>query len=265
MDAHLPPKKTTKPKRNLISEILQKKKIKEDGLRVALTNIKKKYYLTSIDQAACFYIDKYNLDINVSDIIDHVTRQAIQNARTKTAIPSVTKPSVKKPASSTKTRKITVPIIKWMTDDYYSKAGLLSDSYGYFYIFENALKMKINDVMSVKYTNWWDTKIKVDLPDVDKYYEKEKASQGKLPMVGSPGTKQPVDYLTVGLLEKIVIKYQNEFIPLVFPDLAFFTGNMYYFKRVRNEVAHMSPDVTITDIKDAKHGINILLRHLSNK
>lgn len=246
---------------NPISEILQKKPgLKEPNLRSTLSKIKNKYDLIDTDQAACFYIKKNKLKINVSSIIDDRTKLAVQNSQTR----AVTLP-VTKPPSSTKTRNRTVPILKWMSDDYYSKAGQLSDSYSYFYIFENALKIKINDIMSAKYINWWDTKIKVDLPEVNKYYEEEKKSQDKMPMVGSPGTKKPVDYLTVGLLEKIVITYKNEFIPLLFPNLDFFTGHMYYFKRVRNEVAHMSPSVTITDIKDAKHGINILLRHLSNK
>lgn len=244
--------------RDLITEIVQKAKVKEDGLRVTLSRIKKRYDLKSIDQAACFYIKKQKLDINVSSIIDDVTRQVVQTVQAPRTLSSVVRPP-----STTKTRNFVVPKIKWMPSSHYSIAERLSDFYGHLFIFENALRLKIDVVMSSKYTNWWETKAKIDLWEVYKYSNDEKTKQAKLPMVGSSGIHQPLDYLTVGHLEQIITKYQNEFIPLVFPNLHFFTGHMVIVKRVRNALAHMAPSTTARDIRNAKNEIDILLQHLS--
>jgi len=117
-------------KRNLISEIIQKKpEVKEKNLRATLSKIKNKYDLTSTEQAACFYIKKNNLNINVSSIIDDVTRRVIQNNLTRTVSPPVIKPS-----SSTKTHNFNGPRLKWMASSYYSKAEQLSNFYGYLFL-----------------------------------------------------------------------------------------------------------------------------------
>lgn len=244
--------------RNLIDEIAQKAEKNEKSLRVTLSRIKKRYDLKSIEQAACFYIKKYKIDINVSSIIDDITRQVVQTAQTPKSSPSIIKP-----VSNTRPRNLIVPRIKWMPSNYYTLAERLSNFYGYLFIFENALRLKIDAIMSSKYTNWWETKVKTDLLDVYKYSNDEKAKQTKLPMIGDLNTLQPLDYLTVGHLEQIIIKYQNEFIPLVFPNLQFFTGHMVIVKRVRNALAHMAPSTTIKDIRNAKNEIDILLQHLS--
>jgi hypothetical protein len=245
-------------KRNLIQEILQKTSVKEDGLRVSLSRIKKRYDLRSIDQAACFYIKKHKLDINVSSVIDDVTRQVLQNS-----IALRTSSLLAKSYPASKVRNFTVPKIKWMPIGHYSIAERLSDFYNYLYIFENALRIKIDSVMSSKYTNWWETKVRIDLWDIYKYALDEKTNQAKLPMIGAPTGSKPLDYLTVGHLEQIICKYQNDFVPLVFPNLQFFTGHMVIVKRVRNAVAHMSTATTVKDIRNAKNEIDILLQHLS--
>jgi hypothetical protein len=244
--------------RNLITEILEKANIKEPGLRVTLSRIKKRHDLKSIDQAACFYIKSHKLNINVSSIIDDVTRQVLQQTQT----PHFSQPVIK-PFSNNKSRNFLVPKIKWMPENYYNMAERLSEFYGYLFVFENALRLKIEGIMSSKYTNWWESKLKVDLPDVYKYSNDEKARQAKLPMVGAPSASQPLDFLTVGHLEQIITKYQYEFVPLVFPNLHFFTGHMVIVKRVRNAVAHMAPSTTLKDIRNAKNEIDILLQHLS--
>lgn len=246
-------------KRNLISEIIQKKpEVKEKNLRATLSKIKNKYDLTSTEQAACFYIKKNKLNINVSSIIDDVTRRVIQNNLTRT----VSLPAIK-PSSSTKTHNFNGPRLKWMASSYYSKAEQLSDFYGYLFIFENALRFKINDIMSSKDPDWWETKIKISLTDVYNYSIDEKANQSKLLMVGSSVFLRPIDYLTLGHLEQIITKFQNEFIPYVFPTLHFFTGHMVIAKRVRNGIAHMAPSIMARDIRNAKNEIDILLQQLS--
>jgi len=117
--------------------------------------------------------------------------------------------------------------------------------------------------MSSKDPDWWETKLKIDLPKIYEYSKEEKARQDQLPMVGSSGILQPLDYLTLGRLEQIIIKYENEFVPSVFRKLDFFTGHMEIVKRVRNGIAHMAPSMTVKDIHNAKHEIDILLQHLS--
>jgi len=245
-------------KRGLIAEIAKKTRVKENGLRVTLSRIKKRHDLRSTEQAACFYIKKHRLDINVSSIIDDVTRQAMQTVQAPRLVPLAIPPK-----ANAKPRAVIAPRIKWMPTAYYSLAERLADFYGYLFIFENALRLKIHAVMNPKYANWWETRLKVDLPDVYKYANDEKLKQAKLPMVGQAGVLQPIDHVTVGHLEQIIVKYQSEFIPAVFPNLHFFTGHMVIVKRVRNAVAHMAPSTTATDIRNAKHEIDILLQHLS--
>lgn len=245
-------------KENLICKIVQKTKANEKNLRVTLSKIKKKNDLKSIEQAACFYIKKKNLNINVSSIIDDVTRHVLLNIQTPN-----TSASIMRQPLSAKPRNFCVPKIKWMPSNYYALAERLSDFYGYLFIFENTLRIKINAIMNSKYTNWWETKLKTNLPDIYKYSIKEKNKQAMLPMVGSLGILQPIDYLTVGQLEKIIIKYQNDFIPILFPNLEFFTGHMVIVKRVRNAIAHMAPSTKVKDIHNAKHEIDILLQHFA--
>jgi hypothetical protein len=123
--------------------------------------------------------------------------------------------------------------------------------------------LKIDEIMSKKDPNWWENRLKTDLPKIYKYSQDEKARQDQLPMVGSSSILKPLDYLTLGRLEQIVIYYEKEFVPSVFRKLDFFTGHMEITKRVRNGIAHMALSMTVTDIRNAKHEIDILLQHLS--
>ncbi len=245
----------------LVREIVKRSGVKESGLRVTLSRIKKRHDLKSIDQAACFYIKKKGLGINVSSIIDDVTRNLVQN-RTAPSPPRSTltqstqgksfKPSLPK-----------LPKLKWVSPHYYSLAYRLNDFYAYLFIFENALRLKIHSIMESKYPNWWETKVKHELPKAYKYAEDEKKKQSKLPMVGQTQALQPYDYVTLGHLEEIITKYQDLFVPVIFPNLHFFTGHMVIIKRVRNAIAHMAPSVTLKDIRNAKNEIDILLQHFS--
>ena len=66
--------------KDLMSQILSKKSnIKREGLQVTLSRIKKRLDLRTIEQAACFYVKQHGLDINVSSVIDDVTRKAVQD------------------------------------------------------------------------------------------------------------------------------------------------------------------------------------------
>jgi hypothetical protein len=241
--------------KDLIGEIVKKTGVKENGLRVTLSRIKKRHNLHSIEQAACFYILSHKIDINVSSIIDDRTRAIIH-----------TPPPQPKSTSSTSTTQSkgpSLPKIKWIGIHYYSLANRLADFYGYLFLYENALRFKVNTIMDKKYPNWWETKIKTELTDVYKYAADREAEQAKLPMIGQARALQPYEQITLGHLEKIVIKYNSLFVPSVFPNLHFFTGHMVIVKRVRNAVAHTSPASTLNDIRNAKNEIDILLQHFS--
>ena len=244
--------------RDLIREIVKRTEVKEGGLRVTLSRIKKRHDLRSAQQAACYYIKKKGIDINVSSVIDDVTRDLVQSRVT---------PSTPKSSSGQKLprriQKTKLPKLKWLGTYYYTLANQSSDFYGYLFLFENALRLKIHSVMELKYQNWWETKTKSELPDVYKYAEEEKAKYSKLLMVGQGQALQPYDYVTLGHLEKIIVKYQSLFVPSIFPNLHFFTGHMVIVKRVRNAIAHMVPSTTVRDIRNAKHEIDILLQHFS--
>jgi hypothetical protein len=245
-------------KRDLVREILRKARVGENSLRVTLTRLKKRHDLKSIQQAACYYIKKKGIDINVSSIIDDVTRGLVREGVT---VPAPRSSSVKN--SPGKVHKAKLPKLKWLGSHYYSLADRLNGFYGYLFLFENALRLKINSVIESKYSNWWEGKIKSELPDVYKYAEDEQSRQAKLPMVGQAQALQPYDYVTLGHLEQIITKYQSLFVPSVFPNLHFFTGHMVIVKRVRNAIAHMAPSTTLRDIRNAKNEIDILLQHFS--
>lgn len=243
-------------KRDLIKEITSASGVGEPGLRVTLSRIKNRYDLRSIQQAACFYIKKKRLRINVSSVIDDVTRRAVDTLGLRTVRPTSATP-IHKP-------KVTlVPQLRWVDRKYYALATRLGDFYPYVFIFENALRTKIEAVMSSNDSDWWESKIKVQLRTVYDYAAGERSRQGKLAMIGNTAGMKQLDYLTVGHLEDIVVKYHPDFIPSIFPSLHFFTGHMVIVKRVRNSIAHMAPSTTSRDIKNAKSEIDILLQHLA--
>lgn len=234
--------------------------MKEDGLRVTLSRIKKRHDLKSIEQAGVFYIKKKGLDINVSSIIDDVTRHVVQAELGSQ--PALVQPATQK--AKVKTKKVIAPKVKWVPQSYYSLASRITEFYPYLFVFENALRIKIGDLMTANHgKDWWDNRVRADLLDIWQYANDEAKKQAKLPMIGKAHLLQPIEYITIGQLEQIVQKYQPLFIPSVFPTLQFFAGHMVIVKRVRNAVAHMAPSATSTDIRNAKNEIDILLQHLA--
>lgn len=81
--------------------------------------------------------------------------------------------------------------IKWLKTRDYSLAERLADFYGSLFLYENALRRIVNSVMENHHPNWWETKIKTDLPHVYKYAEDRKANEAKLPMIGKVGVLHP--------------------------------------------------------------------------
>src|SRR2546422_4504687 len=112
------------------------------------------------------------------------------------------------------------------------------------YQFENGLRLAIHKHLSTCYgTNWWDDKLRFDLPDIHIYATEQKAKSDKMPWIGdSPNVKAlPIHRITLGHLEEIVKKFQSDCIPELFPTLEFFLGHMEGIKRVRNLYSHMFP------------------------
>jgi hypothetical protein len=162
-----------------------------------------------------------------------------------------------------KLQKLKAPRVRWVPEAQYALAAKLRDFYPYLFIFESALRIKIETLMSETYPNWWDAKIKADLPDVHKYAQDEMVKQARFPMLGAAKRLQPLECVTIGHLEQLIQKYNVLFVPSVFPTLQFFTGHMVIVKRVRNAIAHMAPSTTATDVRNAKNEIDILLQHLA--
>lgn len=247
--------------RNLVKEIVTKTGLKESGLRVTLSRTKNRHDLTSIQQAACYYIKRKKLTINVSSIMDDVTREAVRNTLAKPpprAVKSV-------PASKKTPKPFKGPKIKWLSARHYTVASQLADFYPYLFVFENALRHKIDAAMTKNHgASWWDTRVKADLSDVHRYAQDEQVKLSKLPIVGKTLTLTSLQCVTLGHLEQIIQKYNALFVPSVFPTLHFFTGHMVIIKQVRNAIAHVSPAPTLKDVRNAKNEIDILLQHLAS-
>jgi len=247
-------------KKDLIGEILKIKPISKEGLQVTLTRIKSRKNLKTVQQAACYYILSQKLKINVSSVMDDVTRAVINNEQPpRSVLINLSRNSISKGKGS----KPSLPRVKWVAEHYYSLANRLSDFYGYLFLYENALRQRVDLDMEKTYPNWWETKIKNELRETHKYAEDRKVEAAKFPMISQAQNLKPYEYITLGHLEEIVIKYQSVFVPSVFPYLHFFTGHMVIVKRVRNAVAHNSPALSLRDIQNAKHEIDILLQHFS--
>lgn len=145
----------------MIAEILKKKNhIEEDGLRVTLSRIKKRHDLKSIEQAACFYIKKHNLGINVSSIIDLITRQAVQSqlpaprGTGKSTLRTLSSPIINIPKVQ---KEPNLPYGSAFIKDAYKNAEI----YPYVYILENSLRKLIMDTFSSE-ENWWNNRATID-------------------------------------------------------------------------------------------------------
>jgi len=248
-------------KKDLIQEIANKTGFKKTSLQTTLSRIKKRLDLKSIEQAACYYIKKNRVDINVSSIMDDVTRVVVRSTLSTRINASLSTT----PTSSIKQKQLPAPRIRWLPKTHYILAEKLSSFYGYLFLFENALRLEISNILKKKDSNWWESMIKIDLPEVYRYSADERKRQGKLSMIGNLSALSPIDLVTLGHLENIVTKYKSDFVPAVFPNLQFFTGHMVIVKRVRNAIAHMAPSTTSKDIRNAKNEIDILLQYLSTK
>lgn len=225
--------------RNLINKILLKKpNIKEAGLQVTLTRIKKRLDLKSIDQAACFYIKKNGLDINVSSIIDDVTRKAVQDELT---------PS--KPANhitNTKTKKKpSKPLLKsadpFIDNQIFNAANSNTEIYPIVYLFENSVRNFVVAVMKKTYgENWWTERVEKINTKIHENVTIRKLAEKASPWHSGRGV-DPIFFTDIEDLKKIINTNSAEFRKILgdkFDHLAFWIEEI---EKTRNILAHNNP------------------------
>ena len=218
----------------MIAEILKKKKktIKEKALKVTLSRIKKRHDLNSIEQAACFYIKKQLLDINVSSIIDNITRQAVQTQlpalRTPGASTSRTSPSPIKNIPKVQ-KEINLPYGSTFIKDAYKNAEI----YPYVYILENSLRKLIMDTFSSE-ENWWNNRATTDAKNNASRIRAAESKHDWLPERG----KHQIYYIGLDDLFVIISKNYDTHFKHIFSD----QGNLRTWINecvpIRNLLAH---------------------------
>ncbi len=225
--------------KELINKILKKKSnIKEPGLQVTLTRIKKRLDLKSIDQAACFYIKKNNLDINVSSIIDDVTRKAVQDefAPDKSASPSP-KVSIRK-KSQKPLPKSDDPFID---NQIFNAANSNAEIYPIIYLFENSVRNFVVAVMKKYFKeNWWGDRVEKANTKIHSNVTIRKLAEKEAPWHSSRGA-DPIFFTDIEDLKKIINSNSNEFRQILggkFDHLAVWIEEI---EKTRNILAHNNP------------------------
>lgn len=225
--------------RNLINKILQKKpSIKEAGLRVTLTKIKKRLDLKSVDQAACFYIKKNGLDINVSSIIDDITRKAVQEE----LIPS-------KPANlitnSKSKKKSSKPLIKsvdpFVDNQSFNAANSNAEVYPVVYLFENSVRNFVVAVMKKKYgEGWWAERVEKINTKIHDNVKIRKLAEKAAPWHSSRGV-DPIFFTDIDDLKKIINTNSAEFRKVLGDKFDHLTVWIEEIEKTRNILAHNNP------------------------
>jgi hypothetical protein len=136
-----------------------------------------------------------------------------------------------------------------------------------FYQFENGLRLAIHRHLGTCYGDWWESKLRFELPNIYDYATQQQRKADMMPWIGDSARTQvlPIHRVTLGHLEEIVKKFQADCIPELFPSLDFFTGHMICIKRVRNLYTHMFPCLDVQDSRLAKREIKTLADHLTSK
>src|SRR5690349_16467634 len=81
------------------------------------------------------------------------------------------------------------------------------------YQFENGLRLAIHHFLETCYgSDWWDKKMKADLPRVFQYEAEQRAKLATMSWLGSSTrvVVLPVHLVTLGHLEEIIKRYQSD-------------------------------------------------------
>jgi hypothetical protein len=153
-------------------------------------------------------------------------------------------------------------------EEYLEVIPIGTNLFAAFYQFENGLRIAIDKLLSDFYgLDWWERKLRFDLPDIYDYAERTKRKHSHMPWIGDSSrvTIRPIHNATLGQLEEIVKTYQSELIPDLFHRIDFFTGHMDAIKLVRNLYSHMFPCLTNSDARTAKREIKTLCEELKHE
>lgn len=194
--------------KDLVSRILDKKKnIGRPGLLVTLSRIKKRLDLKSTEQAASYYIKRHGLDINVSSVIDDVTRRAVQSNLTgNNQNPNQLTTRRKKKWRATMIQNTAAD--PFIDDRILNAAYSNAEVYPAVYVFENSVRRFVSAVMSKYFgTDWWVTKVN---PRIQQAVEIRRLAEKQTPWHSKRGA-EPIYYTDIEDLEKIINTYSGEF------------------------------------------------------
>jgi hypothetical protein len=131
--------------------------------------------------------------------------------------------------------------------------------------YENALRLIIYNFLEGLYgPDWWGNKLKKDLPKIYEYARDREVERKKKPVFGNSDCVEilPIHYITLGLLNEIVITYKSECIPELFPDVRYFKRQAALIKKFRDLCFHVFPGIIDDDWTTVKGPINELYEHL---
>ena len=225
--------------RDLISQILNKKtNVKRESLQVTLSRIKKRLDLTSTDQAACYYIKKNKLNINVSSIIDEVTRRAVQD---EFAPPKSTSPSPKLNIRKKSLKPLPASDDPFIDNLIFTTANSNAEIYPIIYLFENSVRNFVATVMKKYFKeNWWGDRVEKVNTKIHSNVTIRKLAEKEAPWHSSRGA-DPIFFTDIEDLKKIINSNSNEFRQILggkFDHLAVWIDEI---EKTRNILAHNNP------------------------
>lgn len=225
--------------RNLLDEILTKKPdIKRSGLKVTLSRNKKRFDLKSIEQAACFYIKKNNLDINVSSIIDDVTRKAVQDNLNPKSPRNSPNQMPKRRQNLKSATKSDDPFIE---NEIFNAAYDNAEIYPVIYLFENSVRRFVVAVMKKNFgDNWWTEKVEKVNATIQKNVEIRRLAEKEAPWHSRRGAN-PIFYTDIKDLEKIINTYSKEFRKVLKNKFEHVIVWIDEIEKTRNILAHNNP------------------------
>jgi hypothetical protein len=167
-----------------------------------------------------------------------------------------------------KQRKSKVRRIIKIPEPYLEAIDLGNTLFPSLFQLENGLRLAIDNFLRTCYgAQWWEVKLKAELPVVFNYAMEQQQKKNLMPWIGDSERVKvlPLHLVTLGHLEEIVKKYKADCIPQLFPTLEYFLGHMEAIKRVRNLYSHMFPCITTADCRLAKREILSLSPHINSK
>jgi Swt1-like HEPN len=225
---------------DLISQILSKRSnIKREGLQVTLSRVKKRLDLRTIEQAACFYIKQHDLNINVSSIIDDVTRKAVQDR----LLPG-DEEALRSESKGHKPKKRRIPKPEEAFTDSFVDSNVIGAAYSnvelypVVYVFENSVRRFVATVMEKSFgNNWWADKVN---PKIQQGVEVRRLAEKQTPWHSKRGA-DPIYYTDIEDLLKIINTYSADFRKVLLGNFEHVVVWIQEIEKTRNILAHNNP------------------------